>query len=117
MSNRALNRLTGRIMVAMATAIALTALVACGSTAPSQSTAPAGDTAPVVQPAASTSGDSPAPTAVPAQASGSPETSDRGKYGGIVSMQDYAFPNLIFHPHEFTNQVKNISGIYNGLLE
>jgi ABC-type transport system substrate-binding protein len=32
-------------------------------------------------------------------------------------MQDYAFPNLIFHPHEFTNQVKNISGIYNGLME
>ena len=32
-------------------------------------------------------------------------------------MQDYAFPNLIFHPHEFTNQQKNISGIYNGLLE
>jgi ABC-type transport system substrate-binding protein len=32
-------------------------------------------------------------------------------------MHDYAFPNLIFHPHEFTNQVKNWSGIYNGLLE
>ena len=117
MLNRALNRLTGRILVAMGMIIALTALVACGATAPTESGAPSeGATAPA-QPAASTSGDSPAPTAVPAQASGSPETSDRGIYGGIVPMQDYAFPNLVFHPHEFANQIKNISGIYNGLLE
>ena len=32
-------------------------------------------------------------------------------------MHDYAFPNLIWHPHEFSNQTKNMSGIYNGLLE
>ncbi len=117
MLNRALNRLTGRIIIVMAMTVALTVLVACGSTAPSESTVPAGDSAAPAQPVASTSGDSPAPTAMPAQASGAPQTSDRGIYGGIVPMQDYAFPNLIFHPHEFTNQVKNISGIYNGLLE
>jgi ABC-type transport system substrate-binding protein len=117
MLNRALNRLTGRVIIAMAMTVALTVLVACGSTAPSESTVPAGDSAAPAQPAASTSGDSPVPTAMPAQASGAPQTSDRGIYGGIVPMQDYAFPNLIFHPHEFTNQVKNISGIYNGLLE
>jgi ABC-type transport system substrate-binding protein len=58
-----------------------------------------------------------APTAVPTAAGTSPETADRGIYGGIVPMHDYAFPNLVFHPHEFTNQQKNISGIYNGLLE
>ena len=117
MLNRALNRLTGRIIVAMGMIIALTVLVACGATAPAESGAPATDSPVPAQPAASTSGDSPAPTAIPAQAAGSPQTSDRGIYGGIVPMQDYAFPNLIFHPHEFTNQIKNISGIYNGLLE
>ncbi|CAI8052916.1 hypothetical protein GBAR_LOCUS28947, partial [Geodia barretti] len=48
-------------------------------------------------------GPSPAPTAMPAQASGAPQTSDRGIYGGIVPMQDYAFPNLIsiHHPMRF----------------
>ena len=117
MLNRALNRLTGRILVAMAVIIALTALVACGATAPTDSTEPASDSPVPAQPAASTSGDSPAPTAVPAQAAGAPQTSDRGIYGGIVPMHDYAFPNLIWHPHEFSNQTKNMSGIYNGLLE
>ena len=117
MLNRALNRLTGRILIAIGLIVALTALVACGATAPTESGAPAESGTAPAQPAASTSGDSPAPTAVPAQASGSVQTSDRGIYGGIVPMQDYAFPNLIFHPHEFTNQIKNISGIYNGLLE
>ena len=90
----------------------MSALIACGSTAPSDSTIPGGDTAPVAR-----SGESVAPTAAPAAAGTSPETADRGIYGGVVPMQDYAFPNLIFHPHEFTNQQKNISGIYNGLLE
>ena len=113
---RALNRLTGRMLVAMAMIIALTALVACGATAPTESDAPAGDSPAPAQPAASTSGD-PAPTAVPAAAAESPQTDDRGIYGGIVPMHDYAFPNLIWHPHEFSNQTKNMSGIYNGLLE
>ena len=68
MLNRASKRLTGRILVAMATIIALTVLVACGATAPTESTAPQTDSQMPAQPAASTSGDSPAPTAVPAQA-------------------------------------------------
>ena len=92
MLNRALNRLTGRVIIVMVMTVALTVLVACGSTAPSESTVPAGDSAAPAQPAASTSGDSPVPTAMPAQASGAPQTSDRGIYGGIVPMQDYAFP-------------------------
>ena len=109
---------TPRFIVAASLIVALTAAIACGATAPTESTAPAGAASPVPQRAAgATSGDSAAPTAIPAQAGAAPQTSDRGIYGGIVAMQDYAFPNLIFHPHEFTNQIKNISGIYNGLLE
>ena len=108
---------TPRFIVVASLIVALTAAAACGATTPSDTAAPAGEASPVPQQAAATSGDSPAPTAVPAQAGAAPQTSDRGIYGGIVAMQDYAFPNLIFHPHEFTNQIKNISGIYNGLLE
>ncbi len=111
---RSLISLTSRIVVATALTAGLSAAAACGSTAPADRPAPAGDTAPAAPPA---SGDGPAPTAVAAPAGAAPQTADRGIYGGIVPMQDYAFPNLIFHPHAFTNQIKNISGIYNGLLE
>ena len=113
---RSLISLTPRIVAVTALIAALSVAVACGSTAPADSPAPAGDTAPAAPPAAA-SGDGPAPTAVAAPAGAAPQTADRGIYGGIVPMQDYAFPNLIFHPHAFTNQIKNISGIYNGLLE
>ena len=101
-----------RPIATIAVILALMATVACGSTAPTDSTTPAGDTA-----AAAVSSDSPAPTVVPGDSGAVPLTDDRGIYGGIVPMHDYAFPNLIFHPHEFSNQPKNISGIYNGLLE
>lgn len=101
-----------RPIATIAVILALMATVACGSTAPTDSTTPAGDTA-----AAAVSSDSPAPTVVPGDSGAVPLTDDRGIYGGIVPMHDYAFPNLIFHPHEFSNQTKNISGIYNGLLE
>ena len=101
-----------RPIATIAVILALMATVACGSTAPTDSTTPAGDTA-----ATAVSSDSPAPTAVPGDSGAVPLTDDRGIYGGIVPMHDYAFPNLIFHPHEFSNQPKNISGIYNGLLE
>ena len=110
--NRSLNFLISRNFVIIVIMVVMAALVACGSTAPSDSTIPGGDTTP-----AAGSGESVAPTAVPAAAGTSPETADRGIYGGVVPMHDYAFPNLVFHPHEFTNQQKNISGIYNGLLE
>ena len=110
--NRSPNFLAPRIIVMIASMLAMSALVACSSTAPSDSTIPDGDTVPVAG-----SGESVVPTAAPTAAASSPETADRGIYGGVVPMQDYAFPNLIFHPHEFTNQQKNISGIYNGLLE
>ncbi len=107
-----------RLIVPLAASAALAMAVACGGAAPSASPPSAnGAPAATAPPQAASSGDSPAPTAIPAQAGAAPETSDRGIYGGIVAMQDYAFPNLIFHPHEFTNQIKNISGIYNGLLE
>ena len=106
------HRLSPRLIVTIAAMLAIAAVMACGSTAPSDSTIPGGATAP-----AAGSGESVAPTAAPEAAGTSPETADRGIYGGVVPMQDYAFPNLIFHPHEFTNQQKNISGIYNGLLE
>ena len=101
-----------RPIATIAVILALMATVACGSIAPTDSTTPAGDTA-----AAAVSSDSPAPTVVPGDSGAVPLTDDRGIYGGIVPMHDYAFPNLIFHPHEFSNQTKNISGIYNGLLE
>ncbi len=108
-----INRLTLRIIVIITAILSLTALAACGgATAPgASSTAPAGDAG------AAVGGDTVAPTAAPVAAQAAPQTAGRGIYGGIVPMQDYAFPNLIFHPHAFTNQIKNISGIYNGLLE
>ena len=108
---RSIDRLILRIIVISTAILSLTALAACGgATAPGASSAkPAGD--------AAAGGDAVAPTAVPVAAQAAPQTAGRGIYGGIVPMQDYAFPNLIFHPHEFTNQIKNISGIYNGLLE
>ena len=108
-----INRLTLRIIVIITAILSLTALAACGgATAPgASSTAPAGDAGGAV------GGDTVAPTAAPVAAQAAPQTAGRGIYGGIVPMQDYAFPNLIFHPHAFTNQIKNISGIYNGLLE
>ena len=108
-----INRLTLRIIVIITAILSLTALTACGgATAPgASSTAPAGDAGGAV------GGDTVAPTAAPVAAQAAPQTAGRGIYGGIVPMQDYAFPNLIFHPHAFTNQIKNISGIYNGLLE
>ena len=37
--------------------------------------------------------------------------------GGVIPMQDYAFPNLAFHPHGGVTQVKNYSPIYNQLVE
>ena len=101
-----------RIIVSGAVILAMAGFVACGSTAPSDSGVPSGDNA-----SSSTTSDGPAPTAIPGDSGGAPQTADRGIYGGIVPMHDYAFPNLIFHPHEFSNQTKNISGIYNGLLE
>ena len=108
-----INRLTLRIIVIITAILSLAALAACGgATAPgASSTAPAGDAG------AAVGGDTVAPTAAPVAAQAAPQTAGRGIYGGIVPMQDYAFPNLIFHPHAFTNQIKNISGIYNGLLE
>ena len=108
-----INRLTLRIIVIITAILSLAALAACGgATAPGASSAePAGDAG------AAVGGDTVAPTAAPVAAQAAPQTAGRGIYGGIVPMQDYAFPNLIFHPHAFTNQIKNISGIYNGLLE
>ena len=96
--------------------MAIAAAMACGSTAPSDSDSPSSppSSATTMAPA---SAETAAPTAVPAGAGAAPVTSDRGIYGGIVPMHDYAFPNLIFQPHEFSNQFKNTSAIYNGLLE
>ena len=110
------HRLSPRLIVTVSAMLAIAAVTACGSTAPSDSGAP------VAPPASATTGaspaaENPAPTAVPAGTGATPVTSDRGIYGGVVPMHDYAFPNLIFHPHEFSNQFKNTSAIYNGLLE
>ena len=105
-----------RLIVTILAMMAIAAAMACGSTAPSDSDSPSSppSSATTVAPA---SAETAAPTAVPAGAGAAPVTSDRGIYGGIVPMHDYAFPNLIFHPHEFSNQFKNTSAIYNGLLE
>ncbi len=117
MLNRVSRFVAYRLFITLAGTVALASVVACGATAPTEGTAPAADTTAVAQPAASTAGDSPAPTAIPVQANEAAQTADRGKYGGIVPMHDYAFPNLIWHPHEFSNQFKNNSAIYNGLIE
>ena len=110
------HRLSPRLIVTIVAMLAIAAVTACGSTAPSDSDSPSSppSSATTVAPA---SAETAAPTAVPAGAGAAPVTSDRGIYGGIVPMHDYAFPNLIFHPHEFSNQFKNTSAIYNGLLE
>ena len=111
---RALDQLTLRLIVAGAGILTLAALAACGgATAPGASSASPGG-----EPDATAGiGDSVAPTGLPVTADTAPQATDRGMYGGIVPMHDYAFPNLIFHPHEFSNQFKNTSAIYNGLIE
>lgn len=107
------------VLAGLTIAIALAAIIGCGGAAPSDAPA-SGDGAPAAAatapPQASTANE-PAPTAVPAAATEVPQTADRGIYGGTVPMHDYAFPNLIWHPHEFSNQFKNNSAIYNGLIE
>lgn len=112
---RSVLALTPRWLATTTAITALAVVLGCVSTAPTDSTQPepeAAATAPAPE-----SGSDPVPTVAAAATETAPQTSDRGLYGGIVPMHDYAFPNLIFHPHEFTNQVKNWSGIYNGLLE
>lgn len=112
---RSVLALTPRWLATTTAITALAVVLGCVSTAPTDSTQPepeAATTAPAPE-----SGSDPVPTVAAAATETAPQTSDRGLYGGIVPMHDYAFPNLIFHPHEFTNQVKNWSGIYNGLLE
>ena len=62
-------------------------------------------------------GETPGPTPT-AMAQPTPTTpSVQAAYGGTVNMNDYAFPNLDMHPHRTLTQVKNFSGIYNGLME
>jgi peptide/nickel transport system substrate-binding protein len=109
---RSIERLSTRFIVTTIGLLALAALVACGGATATDPGATGAES-----PAAATTGDGPAPTAVPASADTAPQAADRGIHGGIVPMHDYAFPNLIFHPHEFSNQFKNISAIYNGLIE
>ena len=109
---RSIERLSTRFIVTTIGLLALAALVACGGAATTDPGATGAES-----PAAATTGDGAAPTAVPASADTAPQAADRGIHGGIVPMHDYAFPNLIFHPHEFSNQFKNISAIYNGLIE
>ena len=115
MLNRTLDCLSPRLVVVTVMAGILALVMGCGSTA---SPGDAGDSDGSGSPSATVvSSDTVAPTAIPDTVGGAPQTADQGIYGGIVPMQDYAFPNLVFHPHEFANQIKNISGIYNGLLE
>lgn len=109
---RSIERLPARFIVTTIGLLALAALVACGGATATDPGATGAES-----PAAATTGDGAAPTAVPASADTAPQAADRGIRGGIVPMHDYAFPNLIFHPHEFSNQFKNISAIYNGLIE
>jgi peptide/nickel transport system substrate-binding protein len=109
---RSIERLPARFIVTTIGLLALAALVACGGATATDPGATGAES-----PAAATTGDGAAPTAVPASADTAPQAADRGIHGGIVPMHDYAFPNLIFHPHEFSNQFKNISAIYNGLIE
>ena len=115
MLNHLLNSLTPRLLTTAAIIAAMALVIGCGSTAPGDGAAPGAGVAATAPPAGSGAG--PAPTVVPAAATAVPQAADRGLYGGIVPMHDYAFPNLIFHPHDFTNQFKNTSAIYNGLIE
>ena len=40
------------------------------------------------------------------------------KYGGILNLGDYVFPNLIFKPYEDAGAlIKNQGGVYSGLIE
>ena len=118
MPNRALSNLTHRIIVILTLAVVLAGVAACGATAPEDTDATApGDSAAATTTPPAGSGDGPTPTAVPAAATAVLQAADRGLYGGVVPMHDYAFPNLIWHPHEFSNQFKNTSAIYNGLIE
>ena len=82
------NPLSRPLIALFVVSLALAMAAACGTTTPEETAAPSGDVAPATQPAAAPSGETAAPTAVPAQAGAAPETSDQGKYGGIITAQN-----------------------------
>ena len=61
------------------------------------------------------------PTTAPQEAlavAGPAMVNPNAKYGGILNLGDYVFPNLIFKPYEDAGAlIKNQGGVYSGLIE